>query len=169
MLGREGGEAVAGPAVGRDLGAEVTAPLGGGADVGEDEVLHVAVDRPRPVDPDRRQPEPLAVDLGHRAVAPRGGAPDIRPVRAHAAEPEEGAVDEGGRHDVDVREVRAPEVRVVVDEDVARLDVVPRADHRPHRVRHRAEVDRQVRPLRDHAALGVEDPARVVARDLEDG
>ena len=101
----------------------------------------------------RRQAQPLAVDLGHRAIAAGRRAADIGPVRAHAAEAEQAALVEGGRHDVDVGQMRAALVRIVVDEHVARRDVGKRPHHGAHRVRHRAEMDRQIRPLRHHVAV----------------
>ena len=76
-------EPVAGPPVGRNLGAKVPAALGRGAHVREDDVLHVAIHHPGALDADGRQAEPLAVDLRHRSVAAGGRAADVGPVRAH--------------------------------------------------------------------------------------
>ena len=181
-LPARGREPVAGPPVGRDLGAQVPAALGRSAHVREDDVLHVAVDHTGPLDAHRRQAEPFAVDLGHRAVAAGGGAADVGPVRAHAAEAEQGfaafaaaaavvaAADEGGSDHVHVRQVRAAEVGVVVDERVARPDVFsPGLGHRAHRIRHRAEVDGEIGALRHHVSAGVEHAAGIVPGDLEDG
>ena len=164
----ERGQPLAGPPVGRDLGAQVAAALGRGSDIGEDHVLHIAVDRPAPVDAHRRQAQPLAIDVRHRAVASRRGAADIRPVGAHAAEAEQRAVHKGGRDDVHVRQVRAAEIGVVVDEHVAGFDILPGPHHRAHRIGHRTQVDRQVRALGHHIAPVVEDAAGIVPRHLED-
>ena len=115
------------------------------------------------IQPYRRQAQALAVDLRHRAVAAGCGAADVRPVRAHAAEAEQPAVVEGRRDDVHVRQMRAALIRIVVDEHVARADIGERLHDRAHRVRHGAEMDRQIGALRHHVAPYVEDTAGVVA------
>ncbi len=73
--------------------------------------------------------------------------------------------DAGSRHQRDVREVRAAGERVVEDEDVVGSGIVG-ADCRD-RIGHRAEVDRDVLGLRDHAAAPVEDGGRAVAPLLD--
>ena len=105
--------------VGGDLGAQVAPPLVRRPHVREDDLLHVAIDDPRGVEAHGRQAQALAVDLGRRAVAAGRAAADVRPVGAHAGPAEQPALEKGRRDDVDVGEMAAAEVRVVVDEDVA--------------------------------------------------
>ena len=69
---------------GGELGAEVALALIGRADVGENHLLEVGVERAAADQPQRRQAQPLAIDLGHRAVAAGRGGADVRPVRAQA-------------------------------------------------------------------------------------
>ena len=83
------------------------------------------------------------------------------------AKPSSRPLVEGRRDHVDVGQMAAAEVGVVVDEHIARLERGRRLDHRLDRQRHRAEMDRQVRSLRHHLAAHVEEPARVVAGHLE--
>jgi len=88
-------------------------------------------------------------------------------VRPHAAEADQPLIVKAGRHHIDVGQVGAAVIRVVVDEHVARFDLRESADHGAHGVRHRAQMNRQIRALRDHVAVPVEDAAGVVAGDLE--
>ena len=69
------------------------------------------------------------------------------------------------RDERDVGQVRAAGVGVVEGEDVAWLRAV--VDDRGDRLRHRAEVHRDVLRLRDHPAVGVEEGARAVAALLD--
>src|SRR5262249_61520744 len=52
----------------RDLGAQVTLPLGGGAHIGEDDPLDIGLGPAVSIEPHRRQSQTLAVDLGPRPV-----------------------------------------------------------------------------------------------------
>ena len=70
---------------------------------------------------------------------------------------------EGGRDDVHIGQMRAALVWIVVDEHIAGRDIGKCPHDCAHRVGHRAEMYRQVGPLRDHVAADVEDAARVVA------
>ena len=118
----ERGEAGLGAAVGGDLGAQIAPALVRRADIGEDDRLDIRVGLAVAIEPHRRQAQPLAVDLGHGAVAARRGAADIRPMRPHAAEPEQKLAEKARRDDIDVGQVRAAVIRVVVDEHVAGFD-----------------------------------------------
>ena len=61
------------------------------------------------------------------------------------------ALGESRPHHVHVGQMAAAEIGIVVDEHVAVVHVGrKRRDHGAHRIGHRAEVDRQVGPLRHH-------------------
>src|SRR5436305_128702 len=72
-----------------------------------------------------------AVDVALRPVVDEvdgeagEGAADVEQVRRGSAEPDELAVVKDRDDDRDVRRVRGAEVRVVVEDDVAVVDVVP--------------------------------------------
>ena len=71
-------------------------------------------------------------------------------------QPTQPLAEEDRLEQVEVRQVRAALVRVVEQERVARLDPsVELADDLAHRVRDRAEVERQGQPLGDEPALRV--------------
>jgi hypothetical protein len=119
--------------------------------------------------------ERLVVDAGRRdddalLGEPAGGgrhragfrAADVGVVRSCDGEAELGAGDER-----DVGEVRASGERIVEHEDVGSLRVV--LHDRRDRIRHRAEVDRDVLGLRDHAAALVEERRGAVAPLLDVG
>ena len=119
----------------RDLRAQVALPLGGGAHIGEDDPLDIGVGPAVSVEPHRRQSQTLAIDFGHRPITARRGAADVGPVGAHAAKAQEPVAKERGGDDIDVGQVRAAVIGVVVDEHVAGLDRrdgrrSPRAPHR---------------------------------------
>ena len=57
-------------------------------------------------------------------------------------------------HEREIGEMRAAVIRIVEEKDVVRARIAG-AD-RAHRLRHGAEVDGNVRRLRDHASVGVE-------------
>ena len=162
-------QARAGAPVGGDLGAQVAQAFGGSADVGEDDRLDTRVGLSPAVEPHGRQTQALAEYFGDGTIAAGRGAADVGPVGAHAAEAEQRAAVEGGGDDVDVGQVRAAVIRVVVDEHVAGRGVRKGVHDGADGVGHRAEVDRQVGALRDHVARGVEDAAGVVAGDFQQG
>jgi hypothetical protein len=167
VFGGEFGHAFGAAAIGRDLRAQIAHALGRRADIGEDDRLDPAIHFAFVIEPHRRQAQALAVDFRHRAVAAGRGAADIRPVRADAAIAEQRLAREGGSDHVHVGQMRAAVIRVVVDENIARFGAGEGGDHGAHGVGHRAEMDRQVRPLRHHLAGGVEDAAGIVARDFQ--
>ena len=55
-----------------------------------------------------------------------------------------------------------------MDKDVTRLETLPGCNHRLNRIRHGAEVYRQVRALGHHLSLAVEDAAGIVTGNFED-
>jgi hypothetical protein len=157
---------------------EVALPLAHAAHVGEDQVQRGVVGAPAIDDADRRDPDTLLEDLRRAAgQAPRAHAADVAPVRPHHGEDEElvRAADAGGEERGDHRhvvQVRAAGVRVVVQEDVARVDVVAEllAD-RAHRPADGHDVQRVVLALGHGHDLGlaVHEHAGEVLALVEDG
>ena len=163
------GQSLARPSVGSNLCTEVAPTLVGCADIRPYNRLDVPVEFAFVVYAHWRKSKTFAIDFRHRAVAARSGAADIRPMSTHAAKPEQLAFIEGGTDDIDVRQMRAAEIGVIVNEHIAIMDIVAKGlDHRAHCVRHRAEMDWQIRALRHHVAFRVEDAAGIVARDFQD-
>ena len=153
--------------VGRDLRAHIAQPLRRRADIGEDDRFHIRVRLAVAIEPHRRQAQPLAVDLGDRAVAAGRGAADIGPMRAHAAEAQQLAAMEGGHHDVHIGQVRAAAIGVVVDEDVAFGHIGEGSGDAADGIGHGAQMDRQIRPLRHHLPGGVEQAAGIIPGHLQ--
>ena len=85
MLGRQRTEPLTGSPVGRHLRAQIADALVRCADIGHDDGFHVPVDLMVAVEPERRQAEPLAIDIGNRAVGSRRRTADVRPMSPHAA------------------------------------------------------------------------------------
>ena len=75
---------------------------------------------------------------------------------------------EGRPHHAHVGQVAAAEVGIVVDKDIAFVNVGRElGDDGADRVRHRAEMNRQIGSLRHHRAAGIEHAARIVTGRLE--
>ena len=114
--------------------------------------------------------EPFLVELPGQRHRPRAHAAHVRMVRAvgDVVRRTRAPALEHGRHQRDVRQVRAAPVRVVEHHHVAgpHVDLV---DGGPHGERHRAEVHRDVIGLCDGLAARVVDGARVVAPLLDVG
>ena len=89
------------------------------------------------------------------------------PVRTHR---DDLAVDDDRQHHREVGKVAPAPVGVVAEDHVARRELVDaELSERPlHRERHRAEMQRIERGLRDHLAGAVEHGARVIASLVED-
>ena len=86
----------------------------------------------------------------------------------YTSEAQQNITVESWRDDIHVRQVRAAEIRIVMDKDVTRLETLPGCNHRLNRIRHGAEVYRQVRALGHHLSLAVEDAAGIVTGNFED-
>ena len=152
-----------------ELGAEIAFTLVGRANIRQDELFEVDIERAAADQPQRRDAQPFAEDLRDRAVAAGRRRADIRPMRAQASVAEQLAVIECGPHHIHVRQVAAPEIGVVVDENVAVVHVgSEHGDDGAHRIGHRAEVNRQIGALRHHLAACVEDAAGIIASRLQD-
>ena len=91
-----------------------------------------------------RDAQPLLMDLRiGEALASGNASPDVRVVADGADVPKHAALLEHRPEDVDVGEVLGPFVRVVGDEEVAGLDLVPEpGEAAGERGRHAAEMDR---------------------------
>jgi hypothetical protein len=83
----------------------------------------------------------------------------VRPVGRVTHEPP--AV-EDRRNDRDVRQVRAARERVVHDRDVSLLQRPQPRPNPGHRCRHRPEVNRDVRRLREQLTVGIEQRTRKI-------
>ncbi len=123
-------------------------------------------------DPDGRDADAFLEDLGGVAgEAARAHAAHVAPVRAHHREDEEPPVREERIDHGHVVEVGAAGVGVVVQEDVARVDVVAELLlHRLHRPADRHDVERVVLALghRDELGVAVHEHAGEVLALVED-
>ena len=115
--------------------------------------------------------ESLLVDLRVGETLPPGNAPpDVRVVADGADMREHRAVVEHRPEEVDVGEVLGAFVRVVGDEEVARIDVLPVVGKAAgKRGRHAAEVNRVAHALAGEVALGGEHGGREVPAEPHDG
>jgi hypothetical protein len=164
VLGREREQALLPDAVGGPLRQQVALALGRTAHVGEDEGQGLALERAGAHQVQRRDAQALAVDvLGARHRAGDGAA-HVGVVRAVGAEEirPRAPGQEHGRDDGQVGQVRAAAVGIVEQHGVARSHRHA-LDRGLDAHRRRAQVDRQVRGLADHAPAAVEERAGEVA------
>ena len=106
----------------RRLRLDVADALVGDADVRQDDRQDLVVEHALLVELDRRQAQALLLDLGRVGrEAARHHAAGVGPVAGVGEPAPEPAVAEERLHELDVHQVRAAEVRIVDDEDVARL------------------------------------------------
>jgi hypothetical protein len=133
------------------------------ADVLGQEIEHVAVVLPAPVQADRREDHALGVHLTQvRTLGPGIHPADVQVVRGRSGPGEEPAVHEDGLQDVHIGGVHRAQVRMVRDEHVAVVDLAsPPFEDRAHHQRHRAEL------RRDEVGLGDEDAVRREERAAE--
>jgi hypothetical protein len=152
---------------GRQLGAEVAQDVVGHADIGAEDVEHRVVADAPVVDLDTGDPDAFLVDLGCGSrVAARHDSADVHVMRHDAHERHQPLSDEDRPQDVDVWQVdAAPAVRIVQDEDVARVDpAAVQAGHGRHGRWERPEVERNAQPLGEHRAVGRAERRRVIER-----
>ena len=120
---------------------------------------------------ERRQPQPLLVDLGVVAgVAAGHAAADVGVVGDHAQPGDEGAFGEHGLEQEDVGQVAGAGVGIVAGQDVPRPDVP--LEHGQDAVQgglHGSHVERQGQPLGHLLAGGVEHGGGEVHAVLDDG
>ncbi len=156
---------------GRDLGPQVADHLDRLARVLLDDPHHRLVLAAGLVELEQRQPQPLLVDLGRVHGDRPGREPaDVDVMRHRRGVPLELAPVEDRLDHVHVRQVLAAEaVRVVGEEDVARVDVLAEVlPDVPHDRRERPELDGEGQPLRDQLAVAVAERRRVVHRVADD-
>ncbi len=156
--------------VGRHLGPEIASTLFRCPDVGKDDVLHFPDWRTSAIQPDRWEPEAFPKNLRFSSVAAGCSPADIRPVSPETGKSQQALIiGKCRRHDVDIGKMRATEIRVVMDEYVARLDVLPCLYYSLDRKRHGTKMHGQVGTLSHHVAAYIEDSARKVTGRLQDG
>ena len=159
-------------AAGADHGVEVALALARPAHVVEDEIERGLVGHAAVHDADGRDADAFLEDLGGVAgEAARAHAAHVAPVRAHHREDEEPPVREERIDHGHVVQVGAAGIGVVVQEDVARVDVVAELLlHRLHRPADRHDVERVVLALghRDELGVAVHEHAGEVLALVED-
>ena len=116
-----------------------------------------------------------AVDVPLRPVVDkvdreaRVRAADVEQMRRRAREAGQLALEEDRDDDRDIRRVRRAEIRVVVEDHVAVVDVLAEErDHALDDLRHRAHEHRRRVRLGELVALGVEDPRAEILRLADD-
>jgi hypothetical protein len=172
VAGHEPLDALGGLAARAEHRLVVAAALARAPHVAEDQIQHGLV-RPAALDDlDRRDAHAFLEDLGRAPrEAARAHPAHVAPVRPHDREDEEIIVCPQWIDHRHVVEVRAAGIGLVVQEDVARVDVVPKlCAHRLHRPADRHDVQRMVLPLghRDDLRLAIHEDARKVLALVED-
>ncbi len=148
------------------LRAQVRQPFARNLAVQQDQLLHILLQLPGPVQPDRRDPQPLLENMGVAAVGKIGVVGGVdRPGDNLAVDEDRFGEDEIGKMGA------AALVGIVADENVAGPDVLDRValeDMRQH-VDETAEVHRDVLSLAERVACGIEQCRRAVAAFLDVG
>ena len=158
------GERNLGDVAGRELRPDVAGHHLRHPDVQLEELEEGLVAPARLVDPHRRDPHALLVDLDRIGrVRARDATADIGVVGDRAREGDELALDEDRLEDEDVGQVHAAVEGIVQRVDVARPDrVAETGQHRRERGRHGAEMGGKREALGDHPTPLVEEAGRVV-------
>ncbi len=166
VLGRERLHARDAQPVRRHLRAQVGQPFARHLAVQQDQLLDVLLQLAFAVEPDRRDAQPLLVDVRMAAIG------EVGVVREVHRPGDDAPLDEDRLGQHDVGQVRpAALVGVVADEHVARAHLLDRMalqdalDHADEA----AEMDRDVLGLAERAALDVEQRGRAVAPFLDVG
>ena len=143
------------------LGLDVADPLLGDADVGHDDGVDLGVHPAALEELDRRQAQPLLLDLGGtRREAAGDGTADVGPVAGVGEPAPVPALVEEGLDEADIHQMCAAEIGVVDDVDVVglgrcRLAGSDLVDHRLGTVLHGADEDRQAQlALGDQRPVG---------------
>ena len=139
----------------RQLSLQVSPPFIRRAAVGRDQGQQSLCPLPACHQLDRRDHDPLLVQLGAQRQRAGCHATDIGVVGAAGDVKAHLPADKDRRHHRHVGQVSPAVVRVVEDDDVARRKGAYSFDGRGDRGGHAAQVDRNVRGLGDHARLGV--------------
>jgi hypothetical protein len=153
-----------------DLGREIALEVPGVAHVGLEHAQHVLAQLSPVVQAQGRHPDPLVPDLGRgRVVAPVGRAADVGVVRPVHGPEQEITIHEDGHESGQIRQVAAAVVRVVQEEDVTLMHVVPeRLAHRKHAGGQRPHVHRDVLGLGDELSVRPADRGREVPARVQD-
>ena len=123
---------------------EVAAPFARHAHVGHHHVEQALVEHAAAGDLHDRQAHAVVEDLRRLAGnAARCGAADVAPMRADGREQDQTPLREDRKHHGDVVEMGSPGIGIVVEEDVARSDILAEGvEHPLDRPRHRKDVGR---------------------------
>ena len=153
-----------------DLGLQITPALARQANVGQHEPAHVLIELATPVQPHAAEPKPLLDDVLRGARPAAGGhAADVAPVAPVRRVPEELGVDEDRAAHHHVGLMGAAVVGIVVQDHVAGTEVGVKPAHGGDRELEASRVHADPLVLRDHAALGVEQPAGEILSVAEAG
>ncbi len=155
---------------GADQGVEVALLVAARAHVGENEIDHVGARLAAVPNLDRRNAQALGVDFRRvRIVAGGDGAADIGQMTLADGPVAQLALVEDRLVHAHVDGVAAAEGRIVVQDQVAFMDVVAEiARHRLHRRNERTEMNGNVLPLQDHLRHMIEQSRRIIVRQIED-
>ncbi len=165
----EAEEAIAPELAGREHRVHVAAIHRLGADVLEDHPVEVLVQLAAPVPTQPVVELRLRVDVECVRVDPGIRAADVEHVRGDCCEADVLAVVEDRHRDRDVRRVRGAQVRVVVDDHIALVDLVGERVHEAADVPgQRADVHRRRVRLAELAPFDVEDARAEVFRLADD-
>ena len=152
--------------VGGHLRAQVGEPLARHLAVQQDQRLHVLLQHTFPVEPDRRDSQPLLIDVGVTAIG------EIGMMRRVDSPGDEIAFVEDRLGEHDVRQMRAATlISVVADEDVPRAQRLDRVAFEDmwQGADETAEMHRDVLGLAERLAVHVEEGGRAVAPLLDVG
>ncbi len=149
------------PGAGRGLGGEIPPPHCRRTHVGEHDPLDVGTDPSCGRPAHRRKDQALLKDLGRVRGHAAGPHPThVRVMGANHGIPHHRALEIDGVDHRDVGQVRTAGKRIVENEGVT--GVGTERDHGAHRVRHGAEMNRDVSRLRHHLPVNVEERGRRV-------
>ena len=133
---------------------DVADALIGDPDIGKDDRQDLLIDSRRLVKLHRRQAQTFLLDFGGMGrKSARHHAAGVGPVAGIGEPSEMAAAIEERLDELDVHQMRAAEIGIVDDENVAFADGLCALDHRLGRELHRADEDRQAElALRDQLA-----------------
>lgn len=169
VAGAQRAQALHAPPAGGELGVEVSERGIGVAHVGGDEVVQLAVALAAADELERREDQPFLEQLGALgALGARHAPADVDVMGDRAGVADQLALVVRGREHLQVRRVRAPQVRVVGEDGVAGLQRAVAVQRRLERELHEAELGGDLLGVRDHRPLAVEDAAVEVEHLADD-
>jgi hypothetical protein len=154
-----------------DLRLEIADAVAGDAHVGEQHRPEVLVDVARLDDAHGREAQAFLDDVVRNGRAAGSRAADIRPMHPARGEADEGAVRENARQQRHVRQVRSAGVGIVAQHGIAGAPGGGgvACEDSPRRMRHGPEVHRNVVALRHDVAIGIEQGAREIGGQAQQG